>query len=200
MSSDVDMVYDYDFWLKRQWTLEQQKANIEKANAELKEYRTSRQLPPSYVFNIDIDRRLNELAVKTKQLDSFVSAKMNEFRTLSASVTNRTLAKQEIQRINVQKTLELQQRINDRKIPFLMRWVFAWTSPLKMSLEFNVLTPFAFGWTLSTNSTSLCFSSSLYWEVHHLETTVPAALVFTLTTVCSGADGQLSTEIPLTVM
>lgn len=121
MSSDVDMVYDYDFWLKRQWTLEQQKANIEKANAELKEYRTSRQLPPSYVFNIDIDRRLNELAVKTKQLDSFVSAKMNEFRTLSASVTNRTLAKQEIQRINVQKTLELQQRINDRKIPFLMR-------------------------------------------------------------------------------
>ena len=88
---------------------------LRKQNGQLKEYKISRQLPPSNVFNNDIDRRLNELAVKTKHLDSFVSAKMNEFRTHSANVTNRVLAKQEIQSINVQKTLELQQRIKNKR-------------------------------------------------------------------------------------
>jgi hypothetical protein len=103
-NTEVDIIYDYNYWLKRQWALEDQKANIAKAKEQLRAYSASRQLNPSYVFNQDIDRRLDELAVKTKELDSYVSKRMKEIRAHSAS---RTLTKQEIQRINIEKTLEL---------------------------------------------------------------------------------------------
>ena len=85
-SNDIYMIYDYDAELHKKWGLER-RAN--EAKELLRVYSASRSLTPSYIFNQDIERRIEDLS----------------------AMDSRTLTKQEIQHRNIEKTLELQQRI-----------------------------------------------------------------------------------------
>ena len=109
------MAYDYDYWLKKQWALEE-------SREQLRAYNASRSLRPSYVFNQDIDKRIDSLSDKTRELDSYISKRMNEIRTYPfvarTNSRDRPLSTEEIkelnaqkQRLTIHKTLELQQRI-----------------------------------------------------------------------------------------
>ena len=95
------MAYDYDYWLKKQWALEE-------SREQLRAYNASRSLRPSYVFNQDIDKRIDSLSDKTRELDSYISKRMNEIRTYPfvarTNSRDRPLSTEEIKEVEYSET------------------------------------------------------------------------------------------------